>query len=77
MVDSFNTPQPRYNTVGGSQTTDHVSLMNRVKTNVPKTDSERRVTETVFAKVCLPLIQAVIFRIVLVSFLLSFFFFFL
>ena len=31
--------------------------------NVPKTDSVRRVTETVFAKVCLPLIQAIIFRI--------------
>ena len=34
-----------------------------LKRNVPKTDSERRVTETVFDKVCLHLIQAIIFRI--------------
>ena len=33
-----------------------------------KTDSERRVTETVFAKVCLPLIHVIIFLIMLVSF---------
>ena len=36
--------------------------------NVPKTESEQRVTETVFAKVCLPLIQDIIFCIMLVSF---------
>ena len=43
--------------------------------NVPNTDSERRVTETVFAKVCLPLIHAIIFRIMLVSFIYLFIFF--
>ena len=48
--------------------------MNRVKMNVQKTDSERRVTETVFAKVCLPLIHVIIFRIMLVSFTYSFFY---
>ena len=31
-------------------------------------------TETVFAKVCLPLIHAIIFRIMLVSFIYLFFF---
>ena len=68
LYETGYTPQPRYNTVGGSQTTDRVSLTNRVKSNVQKTDSERRVNETVFAKVCLPLIHAIIFRIMLVSF---------
>ena len=39
---------------------NHVSETNRVKTNVPKTDC---VTETVFANVCLPLLQAILFLI--------------
>ena len=45
-----------------------------LKRTSKKTDSERRVTETVFAKVCLPLIRVIIFRIMLVSFIYSFFF---
>ena len=44
-----------------------------LKQRSKKTDSERRVTETVFAKVCLPLIRVIIFRIMLVSFIYSFF----
>ena len=70
-IITIHTPQSRYNTVGGSQATDHVSLKQTVlKRTSKKTDFKRQVTETVFAKVCLPLIHVIIFRIMLLSFFL-------
>ena len=74
VVGEASTPQPVITRSAGARQRTVLVKRTVLKRTSKKTDSERRVTETVFAKVCLPLIHVIIFRIVLVSFIYPFFF---